>query len=448
MQSFHYQAGTMLKPCGLHGIKVGRERIAMITATDSPHVLRKDRYGILGALWFFQSVNYLERIAMSFAGPAIVASMGLGPSDFGLVLSAFAVGYFLAQIPGGMLADRYGARLLVIVSPLLWAAFTGSISLATGLVGLIILRALFGFAEGLSNTSIFRIIGELFAPAERTRATGLWATSFAMAPAFAGPLTGLILGAYGWRTLFLLLMIPALAAALLNAVALPKTERASQSAADPETRPPFRQILAVPGIWMLAYAYFAFNIGYYGFLGWMPTFLKDAHAIDIKTLGLVGGIPYVFGIVGILIFGRLSVGRSDRHIAYLLATSYLIAAAALGFSYHAGTLALALVGLSATAFGLFGGFGLFGALVISLPPANLRASFAGVVTSSGQLGGIIAPTVIGFLVARLGTFASAFAFMCVALGTAAVAVMFIGSRLLSKASAEAHSMESAAQIAD
>lgn len=68
----------------------------------------KSKFGLIFALWFLALVNYLERVAMSFAGPSIMSSLAMPAAEFGVVLSSFGIGYMLAQIPGGLVADRWG----------------------------------------------------------------------------------------------------------------------------------------------------------------------------------------------------------------------------------------------------------------------------------------------------------------------------------------------------
>src|SRR3546814_9359270 len=77
-----------------------------------------------------KTANDLDRVAISVAGPAIMASLSMGAKDFGVVLSSFGVGFLMAQIPGGLLSDRFGARPMLVIASLLWALFTG----LTGLV--------------------------------------------------------------------------------------------------------------------------------------------------------------------------------------------------------------------------------------------------------------------------------------------------------------------------
>jgi MFS family permease len=73
------------------------------------------------------------------------------------VLAAFSLGYAVAQIPGGALADRFGAKILLIASPILWSVFTGMTGFVASFIAFAIVRVLFGLAEGLSNGASFRV---------------------------------------------------------------------------------------------------------------------------------------------------------------------------------------------------------------------------------------------------------------------------------------------------
>src|SRR5207248_4948287 len=118
--------------------------------------------GVLAALWLWLFVGYLDRVAIAFAGPAIMLSLGLSPAAFGVVLSAFGLGHFLAQIPGGLLADKWGARRLLILGPFAWAALTGATALVATIAGFVAVRAGLGVAEGLTITSVNKCIADHF----------------------------------------------------------------------------------------------------------------------------------------------------------------------------------------------------------------------------------------------------------------------------------------------
>ena len=382
------------------------------------------RYKILAAIWFFQVANYLDRVVVSFAGPSIMKSLSMDPQSFGLVLSSFSIGYFIAQIPGGMLADRWGAKPLLVIAPLIWALLTGVTGLVAGLTGFVAVRVCLGLAEGLSNTSIYKTLGDNFASEERARASSIWATSLAVAPALAGPAVGALLGLFGWQWVFFLMVIPPLLASLVNFLAIPGKRPAEKPLGDTAAiaggnETSFREALGHPALWVIALAYFSFNIGYWGYLGWMPSYLVLEHHFDVKSMGLLSGIPYVFAFFGMLIFGWLGSGPLYRYRPHLVASSCLLAAISLYLAYSSETVVLMMAGLSSAAFFLYGGLGPFAAILLDLAPENVRASYSGVVNTAGQIGGSIAPLVVGFLVQSTGNFASGFAFMAAALCIAA-----------------------------
>lgn len=386
---------------------------------------------VVAAVWFFQVANYLDRVAMSFAGPSMMKSLSMDPGTFGIVLSSFGVGYFLSQIPGGLLADRWGARAIMVIGPIFWALFTGATGLVSTLIGFVVVRACFGVAEGISNASCYKVIGDHFSSQERARAISVWATAFAVAPAFAGPLVGAILGDYGWQAVFFVMMIPALAAALVNYALIPAKadEPAGAAQSGHGDHASFGQVLQHPSLWLISLSYFAFNIAYWGYLSWMPTYLAREHHIDVKSIGLLAGIPYVFALVGMMIAGWLGSGPLYRYRPQLLVGMYLCAGLSLYFAYIADSLAMSLAGLSAAAFFIYGGFGPLGAILLDLAPERYRAAYSGAVSTAGQFGGVAAPVIIGFLVNATGTFASGFGFMIVGLCVSAACLLALISFL-------------------
>ncbi len=381
--------------------------------------------GIVPALWFLALVNYLDRVAMSFAGPSIMKSLHMSPAAFGVVLSSFAVGYVLAQAPGGLLADRVGAKTLLVVGPLFWAVFTGATGLVATIAGFVVVRILFGLSEGVSNSSLYKIVGENFDARQRSRTLAICSTAIPLAPAFAGALVGKLVTAFGWKVMFMALTAPALAAALLCYLLLPSGRPAAAQALSPTDPPSFRAVLGRGSLWLLSGAAFAWNIAYWGYLGWMPSYLALARHINLKAVGPIGGIPYLFAFLGLVVVGWLGSGPLHRFCGQLVVICFGGGALSLFLAYQAETLVWSLVGLSGAAFFLFGSQGPVGKIALDLAPSNYRAAYIGVYNTAGQLGGVVAPAAIGFLVTASGTFAGGFSFMVAALCVAAAAIFIL-----------------------
>ena len=376
------------------------------------------------------NLAYLDRINISVAGPIMMKDLHMSPALFGVVLSAFTFGYAILQIPGGWLADRLGARTLLVTALVWWSVFTGLTGLATGASLLIVVRVLFGVGEGLENGAQFKLIGDFFTSKERSSANGLFLTALALAPAFVAPVSTWLLGTIGWRGLFLIFVIPGLLVALLVRLLIPTkpeggvvhTEVLSKTG----TPATWGVVMAQPGIWLVFLAYLFFNVAFWGYLGWMPSYLALSRHINLAHLGFDASVPYILGFFGLLILGWLG-NRSGRLKSTLVAVSYLLAGVFLYVAYHAHTVPGTVFGLSAAAFFLFGGFGPIWAIPLDLVPDTMRGTFTGFINFGGQIGGFFAPIVVGVIVATTHSFTGGFLFMIGGLIAAAICLFILQS---------------------
>lgn len=386
----------------------------------------KPRTRLVSTLWLSQLVNSLDRVAIGFAGPAIMSALALSPSEFGIIMSSFGVGYFIAQAPGGFLADRWGTRTMLVLGPLLWALFTGITGLVSTLASFVVVRFCFGLSEGLTNTSISKAIGETFAPEHRARTIAICTTALTVGPAVGGPLVGVLIGAWGWQAAFYLLTIPSLIAAAAAWLFLPK--RPAKTSGEPgemRSGPGLWSVLRQPRVMLLAGATFAWNIPYWGYMSWMPTYLANSRNLDIKAAGMLGGVPYILAFFGVILGGWLG-SRFHRFCPLIVTLAFFAAGLFMIFAYQANTVTLAVIGLSGAAFCLFGSIGPIGKIGLDLAPDHQRGAFIGVVLTVGQIGAICAPALIGFLVDWTHNFAAGFAFMVGALWVSAACYTLLG----------------------
>ena len=389
------------------------------------------KYKIIFAVWFMSVVNYAERVVIGFTGPSMMQSLHIQPKEFGLLLSSFAFGYFLSQFPGGLIGDRWGARPVLILGPLLWALLTGITGLMASVASLMVVRFCFGLAEGVSIASMYKVVGDSYDMRSRAKALAIWGTAFAVAPAVTGPVVGYLLSNFSWQSVFAMLAVPALIVAGMNYTVFahaddvrsppkhsPQTDRISLSLV--------RDLFHEPSIWLIGGAYCLWNMAFWGFLGWMPSYLAMERHIDIKAAGVLGGIPYLFAVIGVVLTGWLGSGLLYRHRPSLLAATYLLSGASLYAAYAAENLTYSLFGLSSAAFFIYAGLSAYGMVVLDLAPTKIRGIYSGIVSTIGQLGSITAPAIIGYLVSATGMFTSGFVFMILALsGAAAFALALV-----------------------
>lgn len=375
------------------------------------------RYKLIFFIWLLQFVNYLDRVNISVAGPTMMKSLSIDAGSFGMILAAFTLGYACMQLPGGFLADRFGAKRLLVLAPAVWSVFTGLTGVVHSVEALIAVRLCFGIAEGSSNAAFYKIIGDNFSSRDRAKAAGYWNTALALGPACVAPLAVWVLGRTGWENLFLIFALPGFVMALLLWKVLPDDKRGQAHADSVEEHHQvgWKALLSRPSSWLLFMGYLTFNVGFWGFLGWMPGYLAIARHIDLKTLGYAASVPYLFGFLGLLVFGWLGSHALYRYRGQLVAAGYALAAASLYVAFSANDIGMCMIGLNCAAFFLYGGFGPYGSIALDLAPVPERAAFVGFISTGGQIGGFFAPIVVGFIVKSTGSFNGGFIFMMLAL---------------------------------
>lgn len=389
---------------------------------------------VLLLIWLMMAVAYLDRTNITVAAPTMMSALHLSHARFGWVLAAFTFGYALMQIPGGWLADRIGSRPLLIAALLVWSLFTALTGLTGALVPLLAVRALFGVGEGIENGAQFKLIGDHFAARERSSATAFFLTALPLGPAAAAPLAAWLLGRVGWQQTFLWFSLPGLLVALLLFLFLPRsggevvhTDVRGASGREPN----WGEALARRSSWLAFAAYGFFNVAFWGFNGWMPTYLSQERHINLKALGPLASVPYLCGFVGMVVIGKLGAGALFHRRAALIAASYGLAALFLCVTFTAATVPRCLAGLSLAAFFLYGGFGPFWAVALDLTPDAIRGAFTGFVNLGGQIGGFAAPIAVGALVTRTKSFTDGFLLMTAALVLAAVSLLWLQKTELS-----------------
>lgn len=385
---------------------------------------KNQKWVMLFLLWLMFFVAYLDRINIAVAGPTMMKEMNMNPMAFGSVLSAFTFGYALTQVPGGYFADKFGAKRLLVIALIWWSAFTGITGMVSSVGVMMVVRVLFGIGEGLGVGAQFKLVGDFFSSTERSSANALFLTALALGPAFVAPLAAWLIGFMGWREIFLAFIIPGLIMAYLLHCFIPDAPDSgvvhTEVLNEQGTKAMWKDILAFPSIWLIFFTYMFFNIAFWGFLLWLPSYLSISRHIALKAMGIYASIPYIAGFFGLLVMGWLGSKVFYKHRSLLIAVSYLIAGAALYVAFIQDQAINCILALSCAGFFLYGGFGPFWAVVLDHIPDGLRATLSGFVNFGGQLGGFLAPIVIGGIVNATGSFFGGFLFMTGGLFLAAI----------------------------
>ncbi|EIE0172221.1 MFS transporter [Salmonella enterica] len=157
---------------------------------------------IVFLLFIVYMLNYMDRSALSITAPLIEKELGFNAAEMGMIFSAFFIGYALFNFIGGWASDKVGPKTVFLIAALLWSVFCGLTGLVTGLWTMLIVRVLFGMAEGPVSAAGNKIINNWISRKESATAIGIFSAGSPLGGAVSGPVVGLLALSLGWRPAF------------------------------------------------------------------------------------------------------------------------------------------------------------------------------------------------------------------------------------------------------
>lgn len=384
------------------------------------------------ALFACWMASYLERFLINMALPFIGEEYSLRESEMGILLSVFFVGYALVQIPAGWLADKYGSRKMILFSICFFSIMSAVTGLAWSIGSLFVIRFLFGVLEGCFAPAAFKTVAEIYPKETRGRIQSImYATNpicLVIAPLLAVPL----IGAFGWRGMFLTASLIGLAALMLQVFMGRGAHKAIHEAAGKTANAPkksvsFKTLMRDPLIMKIALVNFGLNILIWGFLSWIPSYLLKVVKLDLASVGAVAAVPGVAGVVGILVGGWLADKVFLNKEKYLLAGSILSASVALLVMLTTHSLLFIVICQAVVAFGVKIAFIGLWTLPLRMFDAEQMGAASGIVNLGSQLAGVFSPAIMGFMIViGGGSYSAAFIFLAVCAAVSAGIALTIG----------------------
>src|SRR6516162_6687995 len=160
---------------------------------------------VLFLLCVMYLITYVDRVNISTAAGAMKGELHLNNTQLGFAFSAFAYPYAVFQIIGGWVGDRFGARLTLFASGLIWASATILTGLAGGFQSLVLYRVLLGFGEGATFPTATRAMQSWTKPDNRGFAQGITHSSARFGNAAAPPIVAALIISLTWRGSFMVL---------------------------------------------------------------------------------------------------------------------------------------------------------------------------------------------------------------------------------------------------
>jgi len=401
----------------------------MSTSSPGPQRISFAAWRVLALLGLAIFINFVDRGNLSSAAPLLRSELHISASRMGLLLGAFFWTYALFQVPAGVLVDRFDPGWTLALGFLLWSGATSAMGLVHSFAALFALRLLLGIAESVGFPAYATILARSFRENQLGLANSVGSFSQAAGPAVATFAGGMLIARFGWRPFFLVLggvsliwLIPWIRWMPRSAAVLPT-----------KSKPVYEGIFEVikqPSAWGACGGYFCGNYVLYFLLTWLPLYLVQERNFSLQATAKIGGATFLCKAVGTLVSGWLSDVWIARGATPTLARKTL-ACVALMLS-GAMLLVASVSGTRPSIIFLLIGSGCLGfftpqghAMNQTLAGPQLAGTWTSLVLFVGNLSGVIAPAVTGFVVDRTGHFVWAFAVVAVVACAGAFSYWFV-----------------------
>jgi len=370
----------------------------------------KIRWLLIGLLFVLSAVAFLDRVNMSVAAPRMIGEYHLSDVQFGLLSTAFLIGYALLQTPAGWLADRWGPRRVLAGGVVWWGIFTAvTASVPLGLAGafaiLLLARFSLGAGEAVMYPGSSQFVARWIPTHERGLANGLIFAGVGVGSAASPPLVTYILIHHGWRYSFWMCAFIGLAVGVVwFAMSRDQPEQhpwvsssevttihsgltlgssGANATRAGKSSVPWGTILSNSSVWAITVSYFCYGYVAWIFFAWFYVYLARVRGMNLKSSAFYGTLPFLAMAIGCAVGGLLADSLTKK------------------VSRRVGRCGVALVGIALTAI-----FLAFGSTVKSAPLASvILAGGAGALYLSqssywaitADIGGRFSGSISGFM---------------------------------------------------
>ena len=344
---------------------------------------------------------FADRTVLNLSLAAIGKDFSVSPAALGATSSVFFLGYTIMQIPGGWLTDRFSSRKVIIATLAFWSVMTIFTGLAWSLAALLVIRFLFGIAEGPYPPAAMKQVAQDFPVNKRAQLTAALISSNYAGAALAPFIIVPIIAATGWRSAFFWLGAFGL---LLMVIYLFFRGHGGGQTVTKQERQKINWKEIDPRVWAFVVIGLALNIITKGMETWMPVYFLNARHINLANLAWLVPLPTIAGGIAALISGYVMVHIFKNHERLMIILASFLTVL--------------------TMFGLYKSTSLVWLVIFQ---QKTYGSQIGTINFGGQLGGFFGPLLIGWIVQLSGSYDTAFFGLVISALVAGVASLFVGN---------------------
>jgi MFS family permease len=369
-------------------------------------------------------INYIDRGSLAIANTTIRADLGFSATRMGVMLSAFSISYAFSQLPVGILLDRFGERRVLGAGMFLWSLTQTATGLVRSFASFVTARVALAAGESPFVVSAVKTVNDWFDVGDRATPMGIVNGATTMGQAIAPPILTVIMLAFGWRGMFMLIGVPGLLLSFgwyafyrdrkdVNLNEAEKAYFAGSSLSSNLSRISFTQWLGLfrlRTVWGMMIGFGGINYTVWLYMSWMPNYLEADRHLSVAATGTTAIIPFFCGAVGMVLSGviadaliRRGVPPIKSHRTLLVTGMTCSAMCTLLVPYIPGATGAACgIGMALFFTYLAGNSGW--CLVQAIAPSGIVASVATIQNFGSFVCASFAPVITGWLFDRTHSF--------------------------------------------
>jgi MFS transporter, ACS family, D-galactonate transporter len=375
------------------------------------------RWWLLVLLFAAMFFSYMHRGAFSVAAPFMTNDLKLSKASIGIILSAFFWIYAFMQVPAGWITDRFGVKRAYSLAFIFWSIATALTGVARGIISLVGLRAAMGTGQAITFPGTARAVANSFPQRERGSVTAIYLTGVRLGQAFVSWFGAYFLARYSWQLFFLVIGVVPLIWLLPWNTFLNRWERSATSPQSSQAPTSFWDgllLLKHKSVFGIFLGFFAYDYVWFVFITWLPGYLTFERHFTPAEMGIYSAVPYLPMSVIIILSGFLSDWLVRRGVEEKRVRRTLIV---VGLAIGCLIVPAGLVTDKITAVWLLTislcGLGICSPNTWTLTQAvcdkKIVGTVSGIQNFGGNVGGILAPALTGFIAHATDSFALAFA---------------------------------------
>lgn len=361
------------------------------------------RWVILFVVWGAFLLSYIDRVAWSSVAAPVGQSLGISVAMLGAFVTAFYVGYVIANIVGGVLTDAFGAKITLTCALLPLGVATFCFSYTQSLRAGIAIQVIMGLAAGADYSAGVKIIIAWF-KTDRGRAMGIYTTATSLAVVLANATIPSFSAAFGWQSAFKALGVVTCLWALVSVFLLRESPIKIQTphvhGAD------FLLLLRNRNLILLALAGACAYWAVIGFTAWANALMTKGLGLSSVTAGAVAATLGVGAVVAKPGMGWLSDRLPRRRRLLAIGTLLAFSGALVAFG-RASALSEMFVLAPILGVVAFGYIPLLIAQVTESSGPAFAGAAAGWTNATWQLGSAVSPLFVGYVYSQTSSFSAA-----------------------------------------